>query len=697
MTTRAQAKAAARPTRARKASTSTSTTTGEKENKVTPAKSKVNGTAARAGPKEKKTKGKEKPRYCLCKGDDDGTPMVFCCLCENWYHFRCVDLTEEEAENIQLYVCPPCTEKTGRCTVMEGEGPEALEPGKNIPKVSVNGLSPKETTPVVPKVEESEESEGEKPEPAEVSESSGDGTEDEYVDESEQAKPHSKKSMGKRPTRRVAVSDSESDSGSDTKTASTSRPRQPSVSVAQKSKSSTRIMSVSPPPSPLKRKPSSAAPPPPKRRRSESTATDDPTRKYCHGKLAEMFIKIFLDNPRFKPADGDGMLVEKKPEELSDEDKNILQEKAKAFAAELEQCLFDTYADPDKHGRHVASTKYKERFRMITFNLPQADRAHLHKQIVNGELTPAKISVMSSTDLASEEIQQSIKAAEQEALQHSILQKSTLPRAKITHKGLQDIEDPNEEMTRQREREIARELEEEEQERREKGREKERLARLPVVPPESPVTPHAPVSWGAPPPVPTQAVQGEASFMPGRPPIHIHPLFEPSASEMQPLEHEELNLGDLIHIDEEPSGEAHEEPKNEPLEPRLPTPVLQEEPKLPSGSPEAAQPSKSRSPKLSRSPTAPSSPNTTIDNAIFDAFPSVPQEMPRAYHSIPPAENGAPVRKRNPADVPTDIKHSMDMGWLEEDNGWLSLPVAAPRPPATTRAQAENSLSEQTS
>jgi hypothetical protein len=153
---------------------------------------------------------------------------------------------------------------------------------------------------------------------------------------------------------------------------------------------------------------------------------------------------------------------------------------------------------------------------------------------------------MSSTDLASQEQQESIKQAEQEALEHSILVKTTVPRAKITHKGLQDIEDVNEDslVAKQREREA--ELAGQE-------RERERLARLRTVqplshshsnppsasaPPESPVIPSsatgaAPASWGAPPPVtPAQ-------------PSDLVPAVDP-----------ELNLGDFIHIDDEPSESA---------------------------------------------------------------------------------------------------------------------------------------------
>ena len=151
---------------------------------------------------------------------------------------------------------------------------------------------------------------------------------------------------------------------------------------------------------------------------------------------------------------------------------------------------------------------------------------------------------MSSTELASQEQQESIKQAEQEALEHSILIKTTVPRAKITHKGLQDIEDVNEDSAIAKQRE--RELEMAEQERE---RERERLARLRTVqpqvhahsnppsasvPPESPVVPSsasgiASAPWGAPPPVPlAQSTDFTHAIDP------------------------ELNLGDFIHIDDEP-------------------------------------------------------------------------------------------------------------------------------------------------
>ena len=182
---------------------------------------------------------------------------------------------------------------------------------------------------------------------------------------------------------------------------------------------------------------------------------------------------------------------------------------------------------------------------------------------------------MSSTDLADEETKQNIKIAEKESLEQTILQKPIVPRSKITHKGLQDIEDVNGDLALARETERQREREQEEEERRERER-RERLRavekqqqrqRTLSVPPESPVVPsHSPITvdqqiWGAPPPVPAHVLQqhqhqqqqdtvGPTDDILGSP---IRPLFAHTMSDivMATAPEPELNLADLINIDED--------------------------------------------------------------------------------------------------------------------------------------------------
>ena len=214
---------------------------------------------------------------------------------------------------------------------------------------------------------------------------------------------------------------------------------------------------------------------------------------------------------------------------------------------------------------------------MLQFNLSKVDRVIIHQRITSGNISPKEISLMSSTDLADEETKQSIKIAEKEALEHSILQKSTAPRAKITHKGLQDIEDVNGEASSVREIERHREQEQEEEERRER----ERMARLRTVqrqrtasisvPPESPTVLQSPLEqWGAPPPVPLHAMSpsDEAASSASRASLFTNasPL---SAAAVEPssFAEPELNLADLINIDEDQetaTGVTSSSPPNRP-------------------------------------------------------------------------------------------------------------------------------------
>jgi hypothetical protein len=108
--------------------------------------------------------------------------------------------------------------------------------------------------------------------------------------------------------------------------------------------------------------------PPPKRKKSaESSTTDDPARKYCLGKLEELFQDIFLRYPHLltendRGGDSDKVhegVVQKPESDLTEEEKAILVDKSKQFAANLEICIYETYSELDKQGKHAAGPKYK--------------------------------------------------------------------------------------------------------------------------------------------------------------------------------------------------------------------------------------------------------------------------------------------------------------------------------------------------
>mmetsp|Transcript_2862 Transcript_2862/g.3797 ORF Transcript_2862/g.3797 Transcript_2862/m.3797 type:complete len:425 (+) Transcript_2862:182-1456(+) len=65
------------------------------------------------------TRKKEEPVYCICrKPDIPGQLMIACDMCDEWFHGKCVGITQKQAEKITKYVCDTCsgTKKTPSST-----------------------------------------------------------------------------------------------------------------------------------------------------------------------------------------------------------------------------------------------------------------------------------------------------------------------------------------------------------------------------------------------------------------------------------------------------------------------------------------------------------------------------------------------------------------------------------------------------
>ncbi|RDB20911.1 Transcription factor bye1 [Hypsizygus marmoreus] len=532
-------------TRSRKSTQSAQSETDhpEKEN----VKSKTAKAPSKTPSAKRRSLRSAAPVYCICQKGDDGSPMVQCGECRIWYHFSCVELKEEDAEDINVYICPSCTTTSGRRTAMHWEGPDAVEE-----------ISDAESTkPTATKLPAAKRIKRDNPPEELPSESEAEpSSEDEYVAEDLIAK-------GKRATRHLAFT-SESES-------------EVSDSGRRSRKNPSKKTSGSPAPShgALKRKShhTSHSPPAKKKKSDVPSSTDDPARKYCLGKLEELFRDIFLRYPhvRVEPQSDDDhnkapekSIVQKSLDELTEDEKTALVDESKQFADELEKCVFEIYSERDKHGHPSAGSNYKDRFRMLQFNLSKVDRVVIHQRISSGLITPKEISLMSSTDLADEETKQSIKIAEKEALEHSILTPTTAPRAKITHKGFEDIEDIRGEVTSLLDEERSHKEEEE-------RRERERMARLKAqtrqrtasvsVPPESPIVAQQSHTWGGPPPIPAHALLPSDVSTSGYVSEANHSFGHTSADSMEP----EINLADFINMDDETPAETSSKlPSNQP-------------------------------------------------------------------------------------------------------------------------------------
>ena len=56
-----------------------------------------------------RARAKDKRLYCLCKtAYDDSQFYIGCDECDNWFHARCVGISEADAESLEVYTCPQC-------------------------------------------------------------------------------------------------------------------------------------------------------------------------------------------------------------------------------------------------------------------------------------------------------------------------------------------------------------------------------------------------------------------------------------------------------------------------------------------------------------------------------------------------------------------------------------------------------------
>jgi hypothetical protein len=62
------------------------------------------------GDGEGEGEGEGDETYCICRGRDDGRPMICCDTCSEWYHAKCLKLTKKKLDLLKVtsFICPRC-------------------------------------------------------------------------------------------------------------------------------------------------------------------------------------------------------------------------------------------------------------------------------------------------------------------------------------------------------------------------------------------------------------------------------------------------------------------------------------------------------------------------------------------------------------------------------------------------------------
>ncbi|XP_013419926.1 CXXC-type zinc finger protein 1 isoform X2 [Lingula anatina] len=53
----------------------------------------------------------DEERYCICRSTDCSSFMIGCDACNEWYHGKCIDVTQDDAKSIKHYFCKNCREQ----------------------------------------------------------------------------------------------------------------------------------------------------------------------------------------------------------------------------------------------------------------------------------------------------------------------------------------------------------------------------------------------------------------------------------------------------------------------------------------------------------------------------------------------------------------------------------------------------------
>jgi Transcription factor S-II (TFIIS), central domain/PHD-finger len=79
--------------------------------------------------------------FCICQGPDDGTPMVACDSCDEWYHLSCIGVDYNRAKEISEYVCMMCQTKQENAGAGKGDTRGGKSQAKSKKRQAASGAA----------------------------------------------------------------------------------------------------------------------------------------------------------------------------------------------------------------------------------------------------------------------------------------------------------------------------------------------------------------------------------------------------------------------------------------------------------------------------------------------------------------------------------------------------------------------------
>ncbi|CDS00623.1 hypothetical protein [Sporisorium scitamineum] len=353
---------------------------------------------------DKHGEAEDENQYCICRGKDDGSFMISCEQCQEWFHTKCVGMTQKAAKKLDEYICEACSNKASNAKKRKNHGSLSrvehycqacdLCEKRHEHRITPTHLALAHAADAIEeKYKSSKGRQAARATRAHSTDLPSDEEEKEDSDADEDSASDSDEYIGEA-----------GDDASNYKDATMQDVSQPShASKTQHLKQYGASTYTS------------------KAKKGASSlggASESQRRASVSSKVATTSKK----GAAHKPSG---------PTDASTEEARSRAQKEELFEA-----------NADAHGSiRIVGSKYKDRFRTFLFSLKDAKNTTLHSRIASGLLQAAELAKMSNEELANDAIRQATEKARLEALHRSTLRTDEAgPLRKMTHKGEIEIE-----------------------------------------------------------------------------------------------------------------------------------------------------------------------------------------------------------------------------------------------------------------